>query len=194
MFDIAQFFLLLNHQLLLLILNKAGFNSRIGINYLVDRKTKYLWNNFSFLFFNINVGIGQGLVLFLILSVLYLFSIFHIFEKRLKNLKISISVILFVNNSLFISQDKSFNISNSNLFYSYNIISSLLEQFRLVIEYRKIEFFHFSRLYEMFNPPPLDLTMLGVSSSQNSGLSFSISLFIFIFILFQFSIFLFLNN
>ena len=133
-------------------------------------------------------------MLFLILSVLYLFSIFHIFEKRLKNLKISISVILFVNNSLFISQDKSFNISNSNLFYNYNIISSLLEQFRLVIEHRKIEFFHFSRLYEMFNPPSLDLTMLGVSSSQNSGLSFSISLFIFIFILFQFSIFLFLNN
>ena len=102
-------------------------------------------------------------MLSLILLVLYLSSIFHIFEKNLKNLKISISVILFVDDSLFISQNKSFNISNSNLFCSYNIISFLLEQFRLVIEHRKMELFHFSRLYGMFNPPPLDLTMLGGS-------------------------------
>ena len=42
-FDIAQFFLSLNYQLLSLILAKAGFNSKISsffYNYLVDRKTK----------------------------------------------------------------------------------------------------------------------------------------------------------
>ena len=59
-FDIAQFFLSLNHHLLLLILDKAGFDPRISSffsNYLVDRKTQYLWNNFSSLFFNVNVGV-----------------------------------------------------------------------------------------------------------------------------------------
>jgi len=40
-FDIAQFFPSLNHQLLLLILNKAKFNPRISLffsNYLIDKK------------------------------------------------------------------------------------------------------------------------------------------------------------
>ena len=44
-FDIAQFFLLLNHQLLPLILNKVSFDSKISFffsNYLVGRKTQYL--------------------------------------------------------------------------------------------------------------------------------------------------------
>jgi len=44
-FDITQFFPSLNHQLFLLILDKASFDSKIVIffqNYLVGRKTKYL--------------------------------------------------------------------------------------------------------------------------------------------------------
>ena len=44
-FDIVQFFPSLNYQLLPLILDKAGFDSKIlsfFYNYLVDRKTKYL--------------------------------------------------------------------------------------------------------------------------------------------------------
>ena len=163
-FNITQFFLSLNYQLFPLILNKASFESKISTffqNYLVDRKTKYLWKNFSSPFFNVDIRVVQGSVLSLILLVLYLSFIFHIFEKRLKNLKIPISVILFVDNGLFISQNKSFNISNSHFFYSYNIISSLLEQFGLVIEYRKTEVFHFSRSYRVFNPSLLDLTILG---------------------------------
>ena len=38
---------------------------------------------------------------------------------------------------------------------------SLLEQFELVIEHGKTEFFHFSRSHKVFSLPPLDLTMLG---------------------------------
>jgi len=37
----------------------------------------------------------------------------------------------------------------------------LLEQFRLVIEHWKTEVFHFSRSQEAFNPPPLNLSILG---------------------------------
>ena len=95
-----------------------------------------------------------------ILLALYLLPVFHILEKRLKNLKISISVIFFVDDSLFISQNKSFYILNLNLFCSYCVMFLLLKQFRLVIEHRKTKVFHFSRSQGAFNPPSLDLSIL----------------------------------
>ena len=65
-FNIAQFFPSLNHRMLPLILEKAGFNLKVVhffLNYLVGMKTQYLWNNFSSFFFNINIRVGQGLAL-----------------------------------------------------------------------------------------------------------------------------------
>jgi len=50
--------------------------------------------------------------------------------------------------------------SNTNLFCSYNIISSLFKQFGLVIKHDKSEIFHFSRSTKNFNLPPLDLKPL----------------------------------
>jgi len=88
-FNIAQFFPSLNHCLLAFILGKAGFNSRVVnffSNYLVNRRTKYFWNNFSSSSFNINVEVGQGSALSPILSALYLSSFLHILGKHLKNL------------------------------------------------------------------------------------------------------------
>ena len=87
-FNMAQFFLLLNHQLLPLILNKVKFYPRVSHffgNYLVGRKTRYFWNNFSSPFFDVNIGIRQGSALPSILLALYLSPIFHIFEKNLKS-------------------------------------------------------------------------------------------------------------
>ena len=118
-------------------------------NYLVGRKTKYFWNSFYFSFFNVDVGVGQRSALSPILSVLCLFLVFHIFEKRIKNLKIPISSLSFVDNGLFITQDKYLVVYNMNLFCSYNVISSLLGKFRLIIEYGKIEMFHFSRSHSV---------------------------------------------
>jgi len=83
-FDIAQFFPLLNHQLLYLIIKKVGFDQHISsffANYLVNRKTNYLWNNFSSSIFNFNIGVGQGSVLSPILSALYLLLFFYIIEN-----------------------------------------------------------------------------------------------------------------
>ena len=48
-------------------------------------------------------------------------------------------------------------ISNSCLFYSYNVITNLLDKFSLIVEHSKSKVFHFSRLHGLFNPPPLDL-------------------------------------
>jgi len=87
-FNIAQFFLFLNHQLLSLILDKAGLNCKILTffkNYLVERKTKYLWNDFISPLFNVNVGISQGSALSLILSALYLFLVFFLLKITLKS-------------------------------------------------------------------------------------------------------------
>jgi len=147
-FNIIQFFPFLNHCLLTLILKKAKFNNCIisfFTNYLVDRKTNYFWNNFTSPLFDVNVGVGQGSMLSPILSALYLSPLLYILEKCLKNLKILISIILFVDDVLLIFQSKSFHISNCCLYYSYNVISNLLKKFSLIVEHSKTEVFHFNR-------------------------------------------------
>jgi len=130
-------------------------------NYLVQRNTKYLWNNLSSPPFEVNVGVGQGSALSPILSTLYLSLLIYIMEKRFKNLNLPISILSFIDDDLFIVQNKSLNISNSNLFCSYNILSKLLDSFCLIIEHSKTEIFHFNRSHGPFNPPPLDLSPLG---------------------------------
>jgi len=163
-FNIAQFSPPVNHHLLSLILGKAGFDLKVVqffSHYLVDRKTFYFWNNFPSCLFDVNVGVGQGLALFPILSALYLSPFLHILEKHLKNLDLKISILLFVDNGLLISQSKSSNLSNACLFSSYNVASELLLKFGLLVEHSKTEVFHFFRLYGNFNPPPLDLSSIG---------------------------------
>ena len=160
-FDITQFFLFLNHCLILLILRKAGYDMKISLffsNYLVNRKTCYSQNGFTLFFFSTDVGIGQELAL----SYLFFITlIFHIFGKRIKNLKIPVSFLLFVDDRLFISQEKFFANTNANCFCSYNVIFLLLDQFGLIVEHEKTENFYFSRSYSIFNPPALDLSQIG---------------------------------
>ena len=163
-FDISQFFPSLNHNLLVLIFEKAGLNPKVMaffVNYLIQRSINYLWNNLSSPMFDVNVRVGQGSVLSPILSSLYLSLLLYILEKRFKNLKIPISILSFVDDSLFIAQDKSLNIYNLHLFCSYNILSKLLDSFGLVIEHLKTEIFHLSRSQGVFNPPPLNFSPLG---------------------------------
>ena len=65
-----------------------------------------------------------------------------------------------MDDGLIIAQNKFIDISNAHLFCSYNVLSKLLIDFGLVIEYGKTEVFHFNRLHRIFNPPPLDLSLL----------------------------------
>jgi len=105
-FNITQFFLSLNYQLLPHIFDKAGFNPKVSLffqNYLVGQKTQYIWNSFSSSFYNVNVGVSQGSALSLILSALYIFLIFHILENCLKILKIPFSFYLYQSQILFFS-------------------------------------------------------------------------------------------
>ena len=131
------------------------------LNYLVGRRTQYFWNNFSSPIFNVDIGVGQGLALSSFLSAIYIAPFLHILENHLKILKISISILSFVDDRLLVAQSKSFSISNSLLFCSYNIISSLLSRFGLIVKHSKTKVFHFTTLYGSFNPPPLNLSFLG---------------------------------
>ena len=120
-----------------------------------------MWNNLTFPSFEVNIGVGQGSALSPILSSLYLTLFLYILEKHLKNLKIPISILSFVDDGLIIAQNKSFDSSIAQLFCSYNVLSKLLDSFGLVIEHSKTEVFHFSRSQSPFNPPPLDLSPIG---------------------------------
>ena len=121
----------------------------------------YFWNNFSSHSFDINVEVGQDSALSPILSALYLSLFFHIFEKCLKNLDLKISILLFVDDSLIITQSNSFQLSNTHLFSSYNVVLILMSKFSLQVEHSKTEVFHFSRLHSTFNPLPLHLSPIG---------------------------------
>ena len=160
-FNITQFFPILNHCLLTLILEKVGLDPKVilfFVDYLVRRKTNYMWNNLSSPTYKVNVGVGQGSALSPTLSALYLSPLLYILENHLKILNIPISLISFIDNGLIIAQNKSIDISNSHIFCSYNVLSNLLIKFSLMIEYLKTEAFHFNRSHGMFNSPPLNLS------------------------------------
>ena len=97
---------------------------------------------------------------FLPFYLLYISLLFFIFEKRSKNLKIPVSLISFVDNELFISQNKSLVVSDSQLFCSYHIMSFFFRQFGLIIKYGKMKVFYFSRSHRLFNFLSLDFTTL----------------------------------
>jgi len=99
-------------------------------------------------------------VLSSILSALYLSLFLYILENHLKNLKIPVSIISFVDDGLFISQSKSFDISNCCPFCSYNVLTKLLEKFGLIVEHSKTKVFHFNRSQGVFNPSYLNLSPL----------------------------------
>ena len=116
-------------------------------------------NYFISSFFKADVSMGQKFILSSILLAFYIALIFHIFKKRTKNLltPILVSILLFVDNRLFVFQEKSYEKFNVTLFYSYNIISSLFNQFNLVIEHDKSKVFYFSRSTKNINLLLLDL-------------------------------------
>jgi len=149
-FDITQFFPSLNHEFLFICLKKTGLNTNVvGFfnSYHSNQSTIYTWNNFSSPAFNTNVGVGQGSALSSIFSAIYLVPIIKIFKKRIKNLSKNIltDILSFMDDSLLISQEKSYSLSFFFLLCSYNIMSKILIDASLVIEHSKTELFYFMR-------------------------------------------------
>ena len=65
-----------------------------------------------------------------------------------------------MDDGLIIAQNKSIDTSNSQLFCSYNVLSTLLDKFSLIVEHSKTDIFHFNRSHSIFNPLPLDLSVI----------------------------------
>jgi len=122
-------------------------------SYYTGHFTSYSWNQFSSLYFNVNVGVGQGSALSPILSAIYLAPI-KTFKKRIKNLKENIptDILSFVNDSLLISQERSYALFSFFLLCSYNIMSKILLDTGLIMEHSKTELFYFTRAHY---PQPL---------------------------------------
>ena len=105
-------------------------------NYLVNRKTYYSQNGFTLFFFSTDIGIGQELAL----SYLFFITlIFHIFGKRIKNLKIPVSFLLFVDDRLFISQKKFFANTNANCFVAIMLYFCYQISLDLQLNMRKLK-------------------------------------------------------
>ena len=146
-------------------LKKTDLNTNVmGFfnSYHTGRSTSYSWNQFLSSYFNVNVEVGQGLALSFILSAIYLTLIIKTFKKRIKNLKENIltDILSFVDDSLLISQEKSYALSFFFLLCSYNIMSKILFDTSLIIEHSKTELFHFTRACHPPNPS-IDLTSVG---------------------------------
>ena len=162
-FDIVQFFPSLNHSMLNSILSHFGFTNCIVdlfSNYLVGRSTQYSWNSFLSGACNADVGMGQGSALPPILSALYIAPLIHFFEHRAQTLHLNTSILLFVDDSLLISQRKTYNITLPELYSSYRVVTDLMVTFGLVMKHDKSEIFHFSRAHNDLNPE-LDISAIG---------------------------------
>ena len=65
-----------------------------------------------------------------------------------------------MDDSLLISQEKSYSLSSSFLLCSYNIISKILINAGLIMEHSKTELFHFTRACHPPNPS-INLSLVG---------------------------------
>jgi len=78
-------------------------------DYLVGRSTQYSWNSFLSGVCDTDVGIKQDSMLSPILFALYIALLICIFEHRAQALYLNTSILSVVDNSLLISQGKTYN-------------------------------------------------------------------------------------
>ena len=158
--DIAQFFPSLNHNALVTILHRAGFNRKLVSffsSYLVDRRTSYTWGNFTSPAFDCDVGVEQGSALSPILSSLYLSPAMWAFYKHL--VVSDSKLISYVDDATLIAQSPTTLENNLKLWFAYRIFVQMLTDLGLVVEHSKTKLFHFSCKRNPPNPP-IDLGVL----------------------------------
>jgi len=150
-FDLAQYFLSLNHSVITLLLDRMEF-ADVVVNffadYLVGRFTKLFWDNQLSEPFPAVVGVGQGSALSLILSALYLAPVLWEFHTERHNAQL----ISYVGDRTIIVQSKTWNENLVKLKSAYATVFQLMATLGLVLEHDKLEAFHFSRKHEDLNP------------------------------------------
>jgi len=150
-FDLAQYFPLLNHTAIILILDHMGFADNIVnffVDYLVGWYTKLFWDNQLSDPFPAAVGVGQGSALSPILSALYLAPVLWKFHtERPTNQLIS-----YVDDGTIIVQSKTWEENLKKLKNSYAVVFQLTSTLGLILEHDKSEAFHFSRKHSDDDP------------------------------------------
>lgn len=164
-FDVAQFFPSLNHSVLVLVLKRFGFLSKLCSffsHYLVNRETEYFINGETSKFYPCSIGVGQGLALSPILSALYISPLFHLMDKWITN-KLRFgspaisSFLSLVDDGLLITTDHDFTLAHESLKVAYGHMTTLLTELSLVMEHTKTELINFSLWKDYTYNPAISL-------------------------------------
>ncbi|RXW13928.1 hypothetical protein EST38_g11928 [Candolleomyces aberdarensis] len=145
-FDVAQFFPSINHQFLLAVLKKQGFNSKVTAffgSYLVDRFTSYAWNRDTSDPRRADVGVGQGSALSPVLSALVIAPVMQLF--KLRSVGLACTLISYVDDGDIIVQSPEIENNCVMLHHAYRIVFDLFTRSGLALEHDKTELFHFTR-------------------------------------------------
>jgi Reverse transcriptase (RNA-dependent DNA polymerase) len=146
-FDIAQFFPLLNHEVLLQVIDRSEFPPCVGNffrSYLVGRRTTYKWNAFTSGSYAADVGVGQSSALSPVLSALYLAPVIKLFVAHIVARKTDL--MSYVDDGLLITCARWLEDNLQPLREAYGWMHQAFEAIGLVLEHSKSEAFHFSRV------------------------------------------------
>jgi Reverse transcriptase (RNA-dependent DNA polymerase) len=156
-FDIAQFFLSINHDVLLQVIDRSGFPPCMGRffhSYLVGRCTTYKWNAFMSDPYLVDVGVGQGSALSPVLSSLCLVPILKLFSAS--DIGCQVNVMSYMDDGTLITRSPRLEDNLKLLKEAYGWIYHAFTSLSLVLEHTKSKAFHFTRARG--NPDlPIDL-------------------------------------
>jgi len=153
-FDIAQFFPSLNHDVLMVVIQKVGFPLVLGNffhSYLTGHKTMYKWDNLVSGLFAADIGVGQGSGLSLVLSGLYIGPVLQLFS--FEPISKEVQLLSYMDDSTVLTQSTHLAQNLPKLKKAYGIIFRLLTTLGLILEHDKSEVFYFSRLRGESHPP-----------------------------------------
>jgi len=153
-FDIAQFFLSLNHDILMVVIQKVGFPPVLGEffhSYLTGRKTMYKWDDSVSRLFAADIGVGQGSGLSPVLSGLYIGPVMQLFS--FEPISKEVQLLSYVDDGTVLTQSTHLVQNLPKLKKAYGVIYRLLTALGLVLEHDKSEVFHFSRSWGESHPP-----------------------------------------
>jgi hypothetical protein len=149
-FDIAQFFLLLNHKVVFEVFSRLGFPAVLGPflwSYLVGRHTTYKWDSFTSDPFTADMGVGQGSAMSPVLLALYLTLIMRRF--RTSDVGCKVDLMSYVDDGTVIAQSCRVEDNLPLLKEAYEWLFCMFKSLGLVLEHDK-SFFLFLFLYQQF--------------------------------------------
>jgi len=144
-FNIVQFFPSLNHDVLMVVIQKAGFPLVLGnffCSYLTGHKTMYKWDDSVSGLFAADIGVGQGSGLSPVLLGLYIGPVLKLFS--FEPISKEVQLLSYVDDGTVLTQSTHLMQNLPKLTAAYGIIYRLLTALGLVLEHDKSEVYHFS--------------------------------------------------